>query len=271
MFEIRKKRIKACQDVYLFNKAQRIALCGTKAFYIQNINSLSGEVENTRHHVWRCKEKFCPTCARKRLTQLRACLHQIVNELGLPKTHFLTLVITLRSCPVSELHGQINLLYKALRQVLRSKFYKPYGILGYASVIELPRIANGKIQAHLHGLVVTSKSIKTKELNPDAFRDVISSVLNLDYYSESYVAPVKSLGRVINYITKFKDNNVFDQDLTSQELAEINKTLANSRLYSFSGKFKQLRKSLKERYFKNRKTEEQPNTILLPISYAESA
>ena len=275
MFKV-EKRVDALRDAYLFIRANRVARCGKMAFYSENVNSLTGEVQRIREHDWRCKDKFCPICAEKRSSQHRASIFQILDQASLSQSHFLAVTITLKACELSHLHEQISQLHQGMRGIINSKFYKHYGILGYISIIELPMIKHDdKIQAHLHGLISTSKSVLGKNYpNNEKFTDTLMSVLHLDYVPKCKIYPVKSLPKYVNYITKFDiDNNVFAQELNSRQITTLNKELSYSHLYSYSGIFKQIRSEQKKRYNIARKSEQNSsdNKILLPISYHENS
>lgn len=270
------KRISALRGAQLFIRANRVARCGKMAFYSENVDSLTGEVQRIREHDWRCKDKFCPQCAQKRMYQHRASIFQIIEEAKLNPSHLLAVTITLKSCNLSQLHNLISLLHNGLRRILNSKFYKHYGIRGYISIIELPMIKHDdKIQAHLHGLISTSKSVLGKNYpNNEKFTDTLMSVLHLDYVPKCKISPVKSLPKYVNYITKFEtDNNVFAQELNSRQITTLSQQLSYSHLYSYAGIFKQIRSEQKKRYNIARKSEQNSsdNKILLPISYHENS
>ena len=275
MFKI-EKRIDALHDAYLFRRAGRVARCGKMAFYSEHVNAITGEVQRTREHEWRCKDKLCPTCAQKRSMQHRASIFQIVEQAGLKSNHLLAVTITLKTCKLSHLHEQISLLHHGLRRVLNSKFYKPYGILGHISIIELPMINHDdEIQAHLHGLIATSKSVLGKYYpSTDRFADTLMSVLKLDYAPSCVITPVRSLEKYVKYITKFDiDNNVFAQELSSKHINILNKELSYSHLISYAGIFKQIKSKQIATFNKTRKSQQSSsgNKILLPIYYPENA
>ena len=267
------KRISALRGAQLFIRANRVARCGKMAFYSENVDSLTGEVQRIREHDWRCKDKFCPQCAQKRMYQHRASIFQIIEEAKLNPSHFLAVTITLKSCNLSQLHKLISLLHNGLRRILNSKFYKHYGILGYLSIIELPMIKHDdKIQAHLHGLISTSKSVLGKNYpNNEKFTDTLMSVLHLDYVPKCKISPVRSLPKYVNYITKF--DNVFAQELQSRHINALNKELSYSHLYSYAGIFRKIKSKQKAMFNKTRKSQQNSsgNKILLPISYHENS
>ena len=274
MIEI-KKRVDALNNAHLFMAAKRVSQCGKMAFYSENVDSITGEVHRIREHDWRCKEKFCPICAEKRSSQHRASIFQILDQASLSQSHFLAVTITLKACELSHLHEQISQLHQGMRGIITSKFYKSYGILGYISIIELPMIKHDdKIQAHLHGLIATSKSVLGKNYpKNDQLTDTIMSVLNIDYVPSCKISPVRSLPKYVNYITKFDiDKNVFAQELQSRHINALNKELSYSHLYSYAGIFRKIKSKQKAMFNKTRKSQQNSsgNKILLPISYPEN-
>lgn len=273
MIEI-KKRVDALNNAHLFMAAKRVSQCGKMAFYSENVDSMTGEVHRIREHDWRCKEKFCPICAEKRSSQNRASIFQILDQASLSQSHFLAVTITLKACELSHLHEQISQLHQGMRGIINSKFYKLYGILGYISIIELPIIKKDQIQAHLHGLIATSKSVLGKNYpKNDQLTYTIMSVLNLDYVPICKISPVRSLPKYVNYITKFDiDNNVFAQELQSRHINVLNKELSYSHLYSYAGIFRKIKSKQKDMFNKTRKSQQNSsgNKIILPISYPEN-
>lgn len=273
MIEI-KKRVDALNNAHLFMAAKRVSQCGKMAFYSENVDSITGEVHRIREHDWRCKEKFCPICAEKRSSQHRASIFQILDQASLSQSHFLAVTITLKACELSHLHEQISQLHQGMRGIINSKFYKSYGILGYISIIELPIIKKDQIQAHLHGLIATSKSVLGKNYpKNDQLTDTIMSVLNLDYVPICKISPVRSLPKYVNYITKFDiNNNVFAQELQSRHINVLNKELSYSHLYSYAGIFRKIKSKQKDMFYKTRKSQQNysGNKIILPISYPEN-
>ena len=109
--------------------------------------------------IFFCKQKYCPTCSRRKSLKAYAVGMKLFEELQ--KTYaFLHVVLTVRNCGSEHIRDTIRLLFKESSAMFRSKMCK--GFKGVLRCLEISyNDERGDFHPHLHCLVAVRKSYFT--------------------------------------------------------------------------------------------------------------
>lgn len=112
--------------------------------------------------IFFCRQKYCPTCSRRKSLKAFAVGMKLFNELQ-REYSFLHVVLTVRNCSADGIRDTVRLLYKQSSAMLRSKLCA--GFKGVLRCLEITyNEERGDFHPHLHCLVAVRKSYFTSRV-----------------------------------------------------------------------------------------------------------
>lgn len=109
--------------------------------------------------IFFCKQKYCPTCSRRKSLKAYAVGMKLYEELA-KEYAFLHVVLTVRNCEADNIRNTIRLLFKESSALFKSKL-----CAGFKGVLRCLEISHneerGDFHPHLHCLVAVRKSYFT--------------------------------------------------------------------------------------------------------------
>jgi plasmid rolling circle replication initiator protein Rep len=128
-----------------------------------------------------CRVRFCPVCqwrkSRMWTARIKKNLPGIVADH--PAARFLFLTLTVRNCPIGDLHETIAEMNQAWkRMIVRKKF----PAIGFVRSLEVTRGADGSAHPHFHCLLmVTSTYFGRGYLSQNAWTELWQDCMRLSY------------------------------------------------------------------------------------------
>lgn len=157
-------------------------------------------------NIFFCKEKYCPTCAKRKSLRAFANGMRLAEYLGKDYS-FIHLVLTIQNCTIDELRNTIKKLNTKSSELFRSSLCK--GIFkGILRNLEITvNFDTGLFHPHLHCLVAVNHSyftsrnyISTKALR-HAWADLIGQTDSV-VYMKKITEPEKAIAEICKYCVK---------------------------------------------------------------------
>lgn len=168
--------------------------------------TLSPEGEPRVSKIFFCREKYCPTCAKRRSLKAYASGMKLFGELH-NDFSFLHLVLTVKNCSIEDLRETIQMMNRSSTELFKSKLCK--GVFkGVLRCLEISvNFDKNEYHPHFHCLVAVNKSyftsrkyIPAKELRK-LWADLIGqtdSVIHIGKIKE----PDKAVAEICKYCVK---------------------------------------------------------------------
>ncbi len=163
----------------------------------------SGELELSQ--IFFCRQKYCPTCSRRKSLKAYAVGMKLFEELQ-GEYAFLHVVLTVRNCEAARLRDTIRLLYKESSALFRSKLCS-----GFKGVLRCLEISHnderGDFHPHLHCLVAvrkayfTSRSYVSQERLRSEWADRVGQT-TASVYMSRIREPEKAIAEICKYCVK---------------------------------------------------------------------
>lgn len=192
----------------IFAKSPRLKEYGQKMLSCADTVSfyLDGNGEAQIKNIFFCKEKYCPTCARRRSLKAYANGMRLAEALSSDYS-FIHLVLTIQNCSLSHLRDTIKLLNVKSSELFRSDLCKGVfkGILRNLEVTI--NFDSNSYHPHLHCLVAVNHSyftgrsyISAKKLR-HAWADLIGQTDSV-VYMKRITEPEKAIAEICKYCVK---------------------------------------------------------------------
>ena len=160
--DLTKQKIKSEKLAFLFKKSDVLSVSGIKIEHCCDTVSFrfSCDGEPEINNVFFCREKYCPTCQRRKSLKAYAEGMRLAARLA-DSFAFLHLVLTVRNCDGAELRHTIQHMNTACSKLLRGGLCKsPFkGVLRCLEITV--NTVNNTFHPHFHCLVAVKKSYFT--------------------------------------------------------------------------------------------------------------
>lgn len=138
-----------------------------------------------------CRVRFCPVCqwrkSRMWTARIKKNLPRIMADH--PSARFLFLTLTVRNCPILELHETIAEMNKAWGRMTGRKNFPA---IGFVRSLEVTRGEDGSAHPHFHCLLmVTSTYFSRGYLSQKSWADLWQSCMKLNYSPVVNIKTVK--------------------------------------------------------------------------------
>ena len=210
-----------------------------------------GEFDFKLLYTWFCRVRHCPICQWRRELMWRARFFKRMPSViqDYPTARYLSLTLTVRNCPVSELRETIKLMNKAWKRLIGRK---DFPAIGFVKSLEVTKEQKTEGYAHPHFhclLMVKSSYFSTGYLPKDKWIQLWQDCLGVDYRPSIYIKPVTpkkgaNIGEVEGLIWGICETlkyTVKVQDLVADPewLGEITRQMYKLRAVSVGGVLKE--------------------------------
>jgi plasmid rolling circle replication initiator protein Rep len=200
--------------------ARRMETCANTIEMGKKLCPDTGEISTFFHSAWHCHVRFCPICGgqrtvyRRRL-QVAQRLKPIIEQ---GRMGFVSLTLTDKNCPVSNLANTIKALNKAFKTLLKQC---PF-IKGSLAAIEITRPQDGYVFAHphIHCLLIVPQRYFYEQRNKEQDWTLLwQNCLGVDYLPHvtmyEYIRALDRINQALNYIIKPIPDEELDYMLAS--------------------------------------------------------
>lgn len=224
------------------NKSARVQECGS----MLKFNECPSGHEKRLSWANFCRIRLCPMCSwRKSLLnahQLKLIAHESVKR---KKMRWLFLTLTVRNCESDELSREIDNMMNAFSKLRRRKQFKE-NVIGWFRAFEVTRNNDvssewyGTYHPHFHVLLGVSPSYFGRDyMQQEEWISIWKECLNVDYKPVVDIRAVKNKKRDVLRELKileekgieFKDDLLFEADLSGSAVAELSKYATKSSDY----------------------------------------
>lgn len=205
-----------------------------------------------------CRVRHCPVCQWRRslmwFARMIKAIPIILNDH--PKTRFISLTLTVRNCPITELRSTIQDMNQAWK---RMTLRKQFPAIGFAKSIEVTRAKDGLAHPHFHCLLAVENSYfkgstylshskwvvlwkESLRVNYDPSITVKTVTENSKKITESDAALDPKVGGIQGAICETFKYSVKRDDLLGLDqdwLVELTSQLHKTRAVSLGGLFKE--------------------------------
>lgn len=142
-----------------------------------------------------CKLRFCPICQwRKAIRWQEQFIASLPDILAIyPTSHWLTLTLTVRNCPIQDLSETIDDMNAAWCRLM--KYKEMQSALGWIRVTEISKPDDENAHPHFHCLLMVPSSWKSHHyLTHHRLRELWKKALKANYLPNThieYVSPTK--------------------------------------------------------------------------------
>lgn len=160
--ELIEQKTKSDRLAVLFKKSNILATSGIKIEHCCDTVSFcfSGDGEPQINNVFFCREKYCPTCQRRKSLKAYAEGMRLADKLA-DKFVFLHVVLTVRNCDGAKLRHTVQLMNTASSKLLRGALCKT-AFKGVLRCLEISvNTSENTYHPHFHCLVAVNKSYFT--------------------------------------------------------------------------------------------------------------
>lgn len=245
-------------EILNYRKAHRVKECGEVLRFIAD-----NEGRLKLAQTWFCKSRLCPLCnwrrARKQSAQLTAILKEANKQQ--PQGRFLFLTLTVENTTGENLKAELRQMGEAINRLF--KYKKPAkNLLGYVRSTEIT-VNDSDDQVtyhhHMHVLLFVKSSYFTGRenyLSQDEWTALWRRAMKLDYDPIVNVKAVRSnhakrknsllasAQETAKYQVKSADILTRNQEHDLRVIDDLERGLERSRMISFGGLFKEIRKQL---------------------------
>ena len=214
--------------------------------------------------TWFCKSKLCPLCNWRRSMKHSNQVVQVIDEAVKrePSGRFLFWTLTSKNTyDGQELKKALSEMSEAFRKLVQYKKVKQ-NLLGFLRATEVTvNPKDNSYNQHMHVLVfVKSSYFKNSEnyISQSELTEFWQKALQVDYTPIVNMKAVKTKNKIKNneknllgavyetakYPVKSVDYLTGNHDQNLKRVEDLEKGLANKRLFSYGGLFKKIRKEL---------------------------
>lgn len=214
--------------------------------------------------TWFCKSKLCPLCNWRRSMKHSNQVVQVIDEAVKrePSGRFLFWTLTSKNTyDGQELKKALSEMSEAFRKLVQYKKVKQ-NLLGFLRATEVTvNPKDNSYNQHMHVLVfVKSSYFKNSEnyISQSELTEFWQKALQVDYTPIVNMKAVKTKNKIKNnekdllgavyetakYPVKSVDYLTDNHDQNLKRVEDLEKGLANKRLFSYGGLFKKIRKEL---------------------------
>lgn len=201
-----------------------------------------------------CKYRLCHMCGFRRSMKNFGQQSQIMDVAEAMQYRFIFATLTIRNCPGKDLGKAIDILYGGHSRLMKQKRYKSQ-FKGWTRTLEVTHNIDRKSEffdtyhPHLHIIAAVRPSYFKKGYiqQSDLIHDWKKAAY-LDYEPSVDIRAIKkrsgAVKEISKYTTKASDILTDDNDLTDSAVYYLDAALANRRLISCGGIFKQIKADL---------------------------
>lgn len=226
---------------------------------LEEISKL-GEIQHKFKSAHFCKSKLCPICQWKKSLRKRAEAYQILPKIIKENKgiRFLFITLTIRNCEMEDLKITIKKLNDGLKEMLKDEKLKV--VKGMIKALEITQGKSKENTAHPHFhllLAVSSTYFKgCNYLTYDKWRRLWKKYIKIDYEPQIDIQAVKKDENIIRELIK---TTLYIEKETIEEFdekvfLEYSRQIDNTRMYEFTGIFREYRKKTTNNISKTKQT-----------------
>lgn len=236
-------------------KAQRLLECSTQLVFRRYENGVK-----KLHSMNSCRVRLCPLCTWRRSLKTYANNMKIVDYLHKNDKMYSYILLTLTvknvsGCNLSKSIDQLLYGFKLFSKTVAFKKCVVGGFRGLEVTHNVDPLSKSydTYHPHIHVLLCVQPSYFTSRyyMSQSAWCELWKKSLQVDYTPVVDVRKIKNVqdSKVVAEVSKYpvKDSDVLvfdDWELTESAVAVLDEALANRRLVSYFGKFKEVKKLL---------------------------
>ena len=234
---------------YYLKKAETIRKCGFRITFKRfEDNSLK------LHQALFCKQRLCPMCSWRRSLKIFSQVSLLMNTIQAENDYdYLFLTLTVKNVDGPMLSDTLDNLIDGYLKLIRKTIVKKT-VKGAFRAIEITYNRNTNMyHPHIHVVLCVNKDYFQKGyISNTQWSDLWKDCMDLDYQPlidirKTYGDKAKSIAEVAKYATKDDDLLIFEnnkKEVNLEVLFTLDDALANRRLISYSGIFKQYQSKL---------------------------
>lgn len=237
-------------------KSQRLLECSTQLIFRKYENG-----SRKLHSMNSCRVRLCPLCTWRRSLKTYANNKRIVDYLhSNDKMYsYILLTLTMKNVKAEKLSQSIDQLLYGFKLFSKTAAFSRCVVGGFRGLevthnVDIMSKSFDTYHPHLHVLLCVQPSYFTSRyyMSQAAWSELWKKSLQVDYMPVVDVRKIKNVqdSKIVAEVSKYpvKDSEVLvfdDWDLTESAVAALDYALANRRLISYFGKFKEVKKLLR--------------------------
>ena len=264
-FKHKKEATIKIQEAYrkanIIAKSARLEQCFTIAKFWQsktNKNKIKLIYANS------CRVRLCPSCAWRRSMKYYKENKEIFDKIKDKRLKYIFLTVTVKNCKPSELSEALTKITEGYHRLMKYKEVKE-AVKGSIRSIEITyNSKDNTFHPHIHAILAVGASYFGRNyISQDKWSDYWAKACNIDYIPITDIRAfkqktAKSIAEISKYVVKYSDILTIDDKQLIYILPYLDRAIANRRMISYSGVFREARQALK---FKDDITEEAEENI----------
>lgn len=248
----KKKALDIAEKISTFDKKRGLRMHNCGNYINMQICKSCGHWHITQANL--CRDRFCPICNWRLSLKRYSHMIDIFNSIDVSDYTPTFLTLTIKNCKLTSLRYTLDRMSKAWNRLLQRQFYKN-NLVGWSRTLEITRnVKTGEYHPHYHCLLLWNK--RTPMLGIDvSLRNDWQEVLNVGYrpiVDHRYITPKQgNQGEDISAVTsavletsKYSIKDKMLDDVSADELKELNYQLCGKRMVAFGGLVKQIKSQL---------------------------